>query len=382
MTTSNKIEYIKEYDDQILIKRNNIYYKVGALTYEILVLYEQEKSPQTIQSIISSKHGTKIDELYIRNIINKFNFSQQRVNKQYIKGKIKLINLQKIDVFLNFLTITFSKTFVVFCFLFFFILLFYLKIFEIDKTNTYNYIHSNYSLYLVFLMLSFIISIIHEFGHSVACRKFNVQPKEIGFGFYLFFPVMFTDVSSSWELEKKQRLIIDLAGFYFQVITMVVIMIVMTFFDSFNTLGKIIVYQNIILIIYNLNPLFRFDGYWILSDLFNITNLRQKSSIFIKDFILNVLRFIQNKPLKKKNVRPIIYWYSIISNLFIIFVFICFFRFSFKVFNDSYLKLFGFFVHKIQFDWIDLVIRLGSVSIGLYFTLRSIKNKINNLLRK
>ena len=59
-------------------------------------------------------------------------------------------------------------------------------------------------------------SFFHELGHASACKYFGIQHGGIGFGLYLNFPVLYTDVTEVWKLKRGQRCVVNLAGVYFQ----------------------------------------------------------------------------------------------------------------------------------------------------------------------
>ncbi|MBO8132197.1 MAG: hypothetical protein H0Z29_11950 [Candidatus Marinimicrobia bacterium] len=119
----------------------------------------------------------------------------------------------------------------------------------------------------------------HELGHLSAATHFGVKSGSIGLGLYLVFPVFYSDISDIWKLNRHKRIVIDVAGVYFNLIFVVCLYL---FYMCFK-------YDVIILAIYlidyktviSLNPFFRFDGYWILSDATGITNMRRKSQLLI-----------------------------------------------------------------------------------------------------
>jgi putative peptide zinc metalloprotease protein len=144
--------------------------------------------------------------------------------------------------------------------------------------NKLQFTNSNIILYA---SCTFAIVMLHEIGHVAACNKFGAKHKGIGFGFYLLSPVFFADVSDAWKLPQKQRLIVNLGGVYIEFI------IVTLIFTAFLiTANPILFYIGITILIHigiNLNPFLRYDGYWILSDITNITNLRSKSAETLKN---------------------------------------------------------------------------------------------------
>jgi putative peptide zinc metalloprotease protein len=119
----------------------------------------------------------------------------------------------------------------------------------------------------------------HELGHAAACARFGVQPGHIGFGLYAVFPVLYVDVSRAWRLSAKQRAAVDVGGIYMQCI-------LVTLLSPFllNAVARphvaIIITCNFYWILYNLNPVFKTDGYWLIADLAGVPNLRQRTLRF------------------------------------------------------------------------------------------------------
>lgn len=111
----------------------------------------------------------------------------------------------------------------------------------------------------------------HEFGHATACYRYGGRPGEIGFGAYWTFPVLYTDVTDSWRLTRKQRVVVDLGGVYFQGLFAVACAV------AYVGTGVPALHDGVIFIavscVFTLNPFFRFDGYWVLADFLDFPDL-------------------------------------------------------------------------------------------------------------
>lgn len=143
-----------------------------------------------------------------------------------------------------------------------------------DNLLTFN---GSANAYMVIGMLIFMVasSLFHELGHASACKHFGIRHGGIGFGLYLNFPVLYTDVTEVWRLRRTDRCIVNLAGVYFQ---MYILLAVLALFyaTGSDTLRYMILTLNLGFIM-TLNPFFKFDGYWIASDVLGIPNLRNRS---------------------------------------------------------------------------------------------------------
>jgi putative peptide zinc metalloprotease protein len=115
------------------------------------------------------------------------------------------------------------------------------------------------------LGLLLLSSFIHELEHASACRHFKVKYGGVGFGLYLTFPVFYTDVSETWKLKRKERLVVNMAGVYFQLIMLIPFFLL--YFVTDNSISKWFLLTVNIGLLVTLNLFFKFDGYWIVSDL-------------------------------------------------------------------------------------------------------------------
>lgn len=145
-----------------------------------------------------------------------------------------------------------------------------------------------------------VLKTIHEFGHAFACKVFGVRVPEMGINFIMGTPCAYVDASGSWELSSKmQRIVICLAGMYFESIVAAAALFVwaaaaegMLKSIAFN----VIFLASTITVLFNVNPLMRFDGYYIASDLLETPNLRQRSSQALAAFLKRLLLGVRTPP--------------------------------------------------------------------------------------
>lgn len=132
------------------------------------------------------------------------------------------------------------------------------------------------SEWLLLFFLSFIGVTFHEFGHATAAHYFGARHGGIGGGFYLFMPVYFADVTDIWKLPKSQRIIVNLAGMYFELIYCIFLITIGFLFQNYLIIILASIYS--VSILHNLNPFARSDGYWVLSDAIEKPNLMHHGS--------------------------------------------------------------------------------------------------------
>lgn len=141
------------------------------------------------------------------------------------------------------------------------------------------------NLPLLYLALIF-VKTLHEFGHGYFCRKWGGEVHVMGIMLMIFTPVPYVDASSSWGFRSHtRRLLVGAAGMIVEVFVAAIAAFVWA-----NTGPGVLhaVAYNIMFVasvstlIFNLNPLLRFDGYYMLSDLLQVPNLHQRSTQQLK----------------------------------------------------------------------------------------------------
>ncbi|MCM2369998.1 biotin/lipoyl-binding protein [Aporhodopirellula aestuarii] len=133
------------------------------------------------------------------------------------------------------------------------------------------------------LLLTFAgLKLLHELGHAVVCRSFGCAVRGCGLVFVLFLPMPFVDVSSSILLTSKwKRIGISVAGVAVEIWVASIAVIVFSLTrDPLTQLAcmDVMIAASIVTLVFNLNPLMRFDGYYVLSDFLEIPNLASQGS--------------------------------------------------------------------------------------------------------
>lgn len=200
-----------------------------------------------------------------------------------------------------------------------------LNIYFFLTTDNLLMFNTKVNIYMIAGLLVFMLtsSFFHELGHASACKYFGVKHGGIGFGLYLTFPVLYTDVTEIWKLGRKQRCVVNLAGVYFQSYWLIGLLI--GFFLSGNDILRYLILIMNFGFLMTLNPFFKFDGYWIVSDLLGVPNLRIRS----KELLAYWYKRLRKRPTSCTpyllQIRPAAKYglliYSIVVNLFMGFYF-------------------------------------------------------------
>lgn len=124
--------------------------------------------------------------------------------------------------------------------------------------------------------------VVHEFGHGLSCKYFGGECHEMGVMFLVLTPCLYCNVSDSWMLPSKwHRAAIGAAGMYIEVVMASAATFVWWFSEPgmLNHLALNTMFiASVSTVLFNANPLLRYDGYYILADLTEIPNLRQKAT--------------------------------------------------------------------------------------------------------
>lgn len=180
-----------------------------------------------------------------------------------------------------------------------------------------------------FLWATFvIIKLIHELGHAFMCRRFGGEVHELGVMFLVFVPAPYVDASSAWSLPSKwQRILVGAGGMIFELFVAAICAFVwVATKDGSHALVRQLAYNTMLIasvstIIFNANPLLRYDGYYMLSDWLEIPNLRQKSMEYSFGLIKRHLFRVKSPiPLPPVGQRFWLLLYAITSGVYRVFV--------------------------------------------------------------
>ena len=134
-----------------------------------------------------------------------------------------------------------------------------------------------------------VTKILHELGHAVSCRHFGGECHEMGVMLLVLTPCLYCNVSDAWMLPSRwQRIVISAAGIYVELLLSAVCLFMWWFTipGAFNSLCLNVVFVcSVSTVLFNGNPLLRYDGYYILSDLVEIPNLRQQAGALFRNWM-------------------------------------------------------------------------------------------------
>ena len=305
-------------EQRMLISYDGQYYEVSQGIIELVeVLQQHETESEAITFYCEKKKGKYTPE-QVKGIIDKFVIPlfTPKISKRSFLYEKELFSAQAIDKF----SYAFRFLFYHWYMLAVLIIALILDICFFVHTPDLLLFNNKVNIYMIIGLFAFILgsSFFHELGHASACKYFGIQHGGIGFGLYLNFPVLYTDVTEVWKLKRGQRCVVNLAGVYFQSYWLILLLV--AFFVTGNDILRYLILIMNLGFAMTLNPFFKFDGYWIASDLLGVPNLRQRS--------LELFSYMWNR-LKKRPIKQLPYLlqirrlerygllvYSVVVNLF------------------------------------------------------------------
>ncbi len=192
-----------------------------------------------------------------------------------------------------------------------------------------------------------VTKVIHEFGHGLSCKYYGGECHEMGVMLLVFTPCLYCDVSDSWMLPNKwKRAAIGMAGMYVEVVMAAAATYLWwnSHAGVFNQLCLDVMFvSSVSTILFNANPLLRYDGYYILSDVLEIPNLRQKANSILGRIASHWCLGIKqpDDPFLPQRKLGWFALYAVASSLYGWFVSLSIFLFVWNVFKPYRLEVLG-----------------------------------------
>ncbi len=168
-----------------------------------------------------------------------------------------------------------------------------------------------------------VVKVIHEFGHGLSCKAFGGEVHEMGFLILCLSPAMYCNVSDAWTLPNKwHRIIISAAGIYVELMIAAIATFIWWNTPSQPFLNNmclsLMVVCSVSTVLFNGNPLMRYDGYYVLADWLEIPNLRDRANRYLQNLAMEHCLGIEvyPEPYMELGRRVLFVSYAVISYIY------------------------------------------------------------------
>ncbi len=147
--------------------------------------------------------------------------------------------------------------------------------------------------WMLLLVVIAITKGLHELAHAIVCRKFGARCSEMGIMLLVGIPCLYCDVSDAWMLDRPwKRMLVSGAG----MIAEMTLAAIATFIWVMTLDGplrdacvSVMVVCSVSTVVFNGNPLMKYDGYYILSDSIGMPNLYSRARTVLRHHIIGLM---------------------------------------------------------------------------------------------
>ena len=171
------------------------------------------------------------------------------------------------------------------------------------------------------------VKLLHEFGHASVVKRYGGEVHTLGVMFMLLVPLPYVDATASWSFRKKsRRALVGAAGMLTEFFIAAVALIVWANLGgglAKNLAYNVVIMASVSTVLFNINPLMRFDGYYILTDLLDMPNLQQNSVKHLKYLLERYVFFKRDAEVVAETwlERFIYSIYGVASSIYRVFLF-------------------------------------------------------------
>lgn len=191
-----------------------------------------------------------------------------------------------------------------------------------DTLEFYNFTKKGFGDIAEFWLLFFVLVFCHETAHGVTCKHFGGSVRQMGFNLLYLSPCFYVDTSELWVYASRwQRVMGIIAGLWVEMIFCSCSTVVWwatapgTFAHEFAY--KVMLITGIGAVIISLNPLIKLDGYYLLTEIIRMPNLKEESTALVMGWIKrNIFGLPVDVPFVPRRRRWIYVPYAILSGAY------------------------------------------------------------------
>ena len=223
--------------------------------------------------------------------------------------------------------------------------------------HTFNQFFSLEGIAATLITLGF-VKIVHEFAHAFTAIRYGVKVPHMGVAFIVMYPVLYTETTGSWQLSSRRaRFHIAIAGVTAELCLAAIFLALWHVFPA-GSLGQsacfLVVCVSLVgSLLVNLNPLMRFDGYYMLSDATGFDNLQSRSIAFARYRLREILFGLQETPPEDIAAKDA-HFLTMFGGALLVYRFFLFAGIAVLVYHVFFQPL-GFFLMLVEIAWFILL---------------------------
>ncbi len=173
-----------------------------------------------------------------------------------------------------------------------------------------------------FWVLFLILAFFHESAHGLTCKHYGGQVHAMGFHLIYLTPAFFVDVSESFVYAGRwQRFLIILAGIGIEMVFCAVATVVWwgtaPGSGAHDLAYKIMLITGVAVVVVNMNPLIKLDGYYAFSEIIGFSDIKEKSTAYLSGLVRkNVFRLPVETDFVPRRRRPGYLAYAVLSGVY------------------------------------------------------------------
>lgn len=380
VTMSSKGVYVLSYKQH--------YFQIGEDLYRILNFGKEAKNLPELYNSLSTNVFTidDLDDFLKKSVLPLFNKTEKKHGATVPAGfwfKKDILNTKQLTVLAKPIQFLFGKLFFPIMIIFIILNIIFYQHKALLGTAT---ISSQQEIlgWIISYFLLVILMFLHELGHVSSAIRSGVQAKSIGISIYTVLPVMYTDLTECWKLNKTARVKVNLSGIFIQLLLGLTIFLSAYFISQpfLKSILSKLLFVNYSIIFMNLIPFMKFDGYWILSDMLGIPDLLKASNNTLLSLFTKKGPFDDECSNQPFLLRVFLIVYSVLRLAFVLLFMVGVFVFIYY----SFIKTLTLIVNLQYLEWntftIFEVVKRICFSIVIYLFTRKYTNLVRKLITK
>ena len=219
------------------------------------------------------------------------------------------------------------------------------SVFGPDLPLYYSFGKKTFSDLVQFWLLLFVIGFVHESAHGLTCKHFGGEVHSMGLMFLYFTPCFYVDVTETWvSAGRLQRMTTIIAGIWIEMMLSGVAIIIWMNTQAGSWIRdfsyKLILLTGLAVVVINLNPLIKLDGYYFFTEWLRVPDLKERSTSFLIGWVQRyIFRLPVEVPVVSRRRVPLFVLYALASGAYSYMLLLVFIRFSYNIFFHWFAEL-------------------------------------------